>query len=71
MSFVNFLTERYAGGAVPQTVGIRYDGITLKNSRPTIVNSIDRRRRRPDGSAQAGLSVDLDSLRATTSPRAR
>src|SRR5205085_11148167 len=26
MSYINFLTERYAGGAVPQTLGFRYDG---------------------------------------------
>ena len=46
MSFVNFLVEKYAGGAVPQTNGVRYDGITLQNARPTIVNTDDRRRGR-------------------------
>ncbi len=63
MSYVNFLTERFAGGVVPQTVGIGYDGITLKNSRPTIINSSFTDTNGPNGSAQAGLSNDFDSLR--------
>ncbi len=62
MSYVTYLTERYAGGPVPQTNGIRYDGITLKNSRPTIINSTIADAGGA-GSAQAGLSVDVDSLR--------
>ncbi|WP_435005816.1 Ig-like domain-containing protein [Tundrisphaera lichenicola] len=64
MSYVSFLNQRYAGGAVPQTVGFRYDGITLKNSRPTIVNSSITDTNGSDGTAQAGISVDVDSLRA-------
>ena len=63
MSTVQFLTEKYAGGAVPQTVGIRYDGITLLNSRPSIVDSTISEAGGA-GSAQAGLSVDVDSLRS-------
>jgi hypothetical protein len=63
MSFVNFLTEKYAGGAVPVTVGVRYDGITMLNSRPAIVNTTIANSGGA-GSAQAGLSVDVDSLRA-------
>ena len=63
MSTVQFLTEKYAGGAVPQTVGIRYDGITLLNSRPSIVDSTISQAGGA-GSAQAGLSADVDSLRS-------
>ena len=70
MSFVNFLVEKYAGGAVPQTDGTAYDGITLQDSRPTIVNSEIAysgtnagMNGTAGGSAQAGLSVDVDSLR--------
>ena len=63
MSYASFLTEKYAGGAVPQTVQNAYDGITLLNSRPTIVNSIIADAG-GQGSVVAGLSVDVDSLRA-------
>lgn len=61
MSFVNFLVEKYAGGNVPQTFGTGYDGITMQNSRPTIVNTTIALA--GVGSAQSGLSVDIDSLR--------
>ena len=37
-SFLNFAEVRYAGGAVPATNGIRYDAVTLFNSRPTLTN---------------------------------
>jgi hypothetical protein len=63
MSSISFLTERYAGGTVPQTIGNQYDGITLLNSRPAIVNSIIASAGGA-GSAVAGLSSDVDSLRA-------
>ena len=63
MSYISFLTEKYAGGAVPATIGTRYDGITLQNSRPGIVNSIIANAGGA-GSAEAGLSVNVDSLRA-------
>jgi len=62
MSYVNYLVEKYAGGPVPQTNGVRYDGFTLQNSRPTITNTMIARSGGA-GSAQAGLSVDVDSLR--------
>ena len=61
MSYVDFLEERYAGGSVPQNSGIGYDGITLKNSRPTIINS--KISLAGAGSARAGISEDVDSLR--------
>ncbi len=60
MSFVNFLVEKYAGGSVPQTVGIPYDGITIENSRPTVVNSTVAFS--GAGAAEAGLSEDVNSL---------
>ena len=63
MSYVSFLVEKYAGGAVPQTLGVPYDGITLQDSRPTIVNTMIAFAG-GTGSAVAGLSVDVDSLRA-------
>ena len=65
MSSISFLTERYAGGVVPLTVGagVPYDGITLINSRPAVVNSIISSAGGA-GSAGAGLSDDVDSLRA-------
>jgi len=70
MSYVNYLVEKYAGGPVPQTQGFRYDGITMQNSRPTITNTQVALSGGgagfggvAAGSAQAGLSVDVDSLR--------
>jgi large repetitive protein len=57
MSSISFLTERFAGGTVPVTIGTQYDGITLLNSRPSIVNSTLA------DSAVAGISADVDSLR--------
>ncbi len=59
MSSISFLTERYAGGSVPATIGTQYDGITLLNSRPAVVSSIDHQL----GSSVAGISADVDSLR--------
>ena len=63
MSSISFLTERYAGGSVPSTIGTQYDGITLLNSRPAIVNSTISDSGVP-GSAVAGISADVDSLRS-------
>jgi hypothetical protein len=63
MSYITNLVEKYAGGPVPQTNGVRYDGVTIQNSRPTIVNTIIADAG-GSGSAQAGLSVDVNSLRA-------
>ena len=61
MSFVNFLVEKYAGGVVPNVSGFAYDGITLQNSRPTIVNS-SITLSGGTGATQAGISADFDSL---------
>ena len=63
MSSIQFLTERYAGGSIPQTVGTQYDGITLLNSRPAVVEST-LSNDGGIGSAVAGLSVDVNSLRS-------
>ena len=70
LSFFNFTQVRYAGGAVPNTSGYRFDAITLYNSRPSITNvtinggqSVGSNAG-PNGGSQAGISVDLDSLRA-------
>ncbi len=57
MSSISYLVERYSGGSVPVTQGTQYNGITLLNSRPSIVNSIIT------NSAVAGISADVDSLR--------
>ena len=40
MSIFNFANISYAGGAVPQTQGTRYDAIDLFNSRPAITNDM-------------------------------
>ncbi len=70
MSYINFLVEKYAGGAVPQSNGFRYDGVTIQNSRPTITNTEiafagvpSQTSQAGPGSAQAGLSVNVDALR--------
>ena len=65
MSSISFLTEKFAGGPVPVTIGTgtSNDGITLIGSRPAIVNSIIANAGGA-GSAQAGLSVNVDALRA-------
>jgi len=63
MSIVNFLFEKYAGGVVPQTIGTPYDGITIQNSRPTVVNSTIAFSGAGTGAANAGLSEDVNSLR--------
>lgn len=68
MSMLNFARVRYAGGAVPQTIGYRFDAITLFNSRPAILNTeITLTGASPistgGGSAQAAISGDLDSFR--------
>ena len=62
LSSISYLTERYSGGSVPVTEGTQYDGVTLLNSRPAIVNSSISDSGTP-GSAVAGISVDVDSLR--------
>ncbi|MEW4567156.1 S8 family serine peptidase [Tautonia sp. JC769] len=62
MSLINHANIRFGGGAVPQTIGTRYDTITLFNSRPTITNTVVSESRGTGGS-QAAISADLDSLR--------
>ena len=63
MSIVNFLVEKYAGGVIPQTTGTPYDGITLQNSRPAVVNSTIAFAGSGAGAANAGFSEDVNSLR--------
>lgn len=62
MSAMNYFTARYAGGAVPQSTGNRFDAVTLFNSRPLLSNfSISDTG--GSGSTQAAISLDFDSLR--------
>ena len=61
LSIVNFAQIRYGGGAVPQTVGTRYDGIEMFNSRPAITNDLISNVGK--NVAQAAISADMDSLR--------
>ncbi len=68
MSILNYSTLSYAGGAVPQTIGFRYDAITLQNSRPTITNTSISQTGLGRG-AQAALSANVDSLREDASAR--
>ncbi len=68
MSIVNQATLQFGGGAVPQTIGERFDTITLFNSRPAITNTtIADSAAAPAGllanATQAAISADLDSLR--------
>lgn len=74
LSYFNFGQIRYGGGAVPQTVGFRFDAITLFNSRPSITNmQIDGRQigtvTGPNGGSQGGISGDMDSFREDTLAR--
>jgi hypothetical protein len=63
LSLLNFAEVRYAGGAVPATQGIRYDAITLYNSRPTLTNDNIYMPNGATAQAQAAISGDLDSFR--------
>ncbi|QDV37134.1 S8 family serine peptidase [Tautonia plasticadhaerens] len=65
MSFINKAIVRFGGGAVPQTIGERFDSITLFNSRPDITNTIiaDSAAAGGAGGTQAAISADFDSLR--------
>lgn len=73
LSYFNFAQLRYGGGTVPQTLGFRFDAITLFNSRPAITNvRIDGGQigtASPGPGSQAGISVDMDSLREDTFSR--
>ncbi len=67
LSMINFATINYGGGAVPATIGYRYDGITLFSSRPAITNDTIANTGNPNenasiGTAQAAISADVDSL---------
>jgi hypothetical protein len=63
LSFLNFADVRYAGGSVPATNGIRYDAVTLYNSRPTLTNDTINIPDTTTAGAQAAISGDLDSFR--------
>jgi hypothetical protein len=72
MSILNFANVRYAGGAVPSTNGIRYDAITLYNSRPAITNDSITIPQPATGSVngvQAAISADFDSFREDDTAR--
>ncbi|MFO0910304.1 MAG: hypothetical protein U0794_18500 [Isosphaeraceae bacterium] len=62
LSSINFARISFGGGAVPATQGLRYDEVTLFNSRPSITNSTIIGGPNAGGS-QAAISADLDSFR--------
>ncbi len=62
MSAFNYADIRYAGGPVPQTIGNRYNAITLFNARPMIANTRISSGG-GSGSAQAAIAADFDSFR--------
>ena len=66
LSSINNARIRYAGGAVPQTIGFRFDSVTLFNSRPALTNDLitDTSTNVTAGQGgQASISGDLDSFR--------
>ena len=66
MSAINNARIRYAGGAVPQTIGFRFDAVTLFNSRPALTNDLITDTATGAGAGQGGqaaISGDLDSFR--------
>jgi hypothetical protein len=75
LSYFNFGTMQYGGGAVPQTIGFRFDAITLFNSRPHVTNMVLDGQQfvgtapGPNGGSQAGISGDMDSFREDTLAR--
>ena len=62
LSFFDQVVIRYAGGAVPQTIGFRFDAITNFNTRPSITNATISQTG-GGNSAQAAVSGDVDSFR--------
>ena len=62
LSIIDHAQIRYAGGAVPQTIGYRFDAVTNFNSRPTLSNIIISQTG-GGNSAQAAISGDVDSFR--------
>ena len=62
LSIIDFAQLRFAGGTVPRAGGIRYDAMTLFNSRPAITNT-NISETGGATSAQAAISADVDSLR--------
>ncbi len=68
MSVINFANISFGGGAVPQTIGFRYDAITLQNARPAITNTSISQTGLGRG-AQAAISANVDSLREDATAR--
>ncbi len=62
LSYFNFAQVKYAGGAVPQTIGFRFDAITNFNSRPAISNIVISQTGGTN-SPQGAISGDVDSFR--------
>lgn len=62
LSSIDHSVIRYGGGAVPQTIGFRYDAITNFNARPSITNVNISLTGGVNG-AQAAISGDVDSFR--------
>ena len=69
LSFLNFANVRYAGGAVPANQGVRYDAVTLYNSRPTLTNDAITIPNGTTSGAQAAISGDFDSFREDDTAR--
>ena len=63
LSEIDHSLIRFGGGVVPQTIGIRYDSVTLFNSRPAISNTTIGDSTTGAGGTQAAISADVDSLR--------
>lgn len=68
MSAFNFANIRYAGGAVPQTIGNRFNPLTLFNSRPSVTN-VQISNSGSTGSSQAAIGADMDSFREDSNAR--
>ncbi|MDB5349012.1 MAG: hypothetical protein JWN86_259 [Planctomycetota bacterium] len=62
LSYLDHANIRYAGGAVPQTIGFRYDAVTNFNTRATLTN-LTISQTGGGNSAQAAISGDVDSFR--------
>jgi hypothetical protein len=71
MCTLNFTNISYAGGAVPQTIGTRYNAVDLYNSRPAITNDVISFTGGASGtiSMQAAIAADLNSFREDDTAR--
>ena len=68
MSAFNYANIRFAGGAVPQTIGNRFNPLTFFNARPSVTNVLITDGG-SSGSAQAAIGADMDSFREDSNAR--